>query len=106
MNSRHPSCYRKVNSKIHLRQSTEGGASALTRITSGIDEGSYFELLKYQRPGGKELSPKTAVNSHGVFYRTLNQTFNINSIRSNQIDRLKRESAERMERFIRSSIAQ
>ena len=52
-------------------------------------------LVRGKAEGGKGLSPKTAINIHGVFHRALKQAVNIGLIRSNPTDACIRPRGER-----------
>ena len=52
-------------------------------------------LVRSKAEDGKGLSPKTAINNHGVFHRALKQAVNIGLIRSNPTDACIRPRGER-----------
>ena len=83
----------QVTIKNHLKPAF--GYVRLAELNTVMVQAFLNNLVRSKAEGGKGLSPKTAINIHGVFHRALKQAVNIGLIRSNPTDACIRPRGER-----------
>lgn len=83
----------QVTIKNHLKPAF--GYVRLSELNTVMVQAFLNNLVRSKAEGGKGLSPKTAINIHGVFHRALKQAVNIGLIRSNPTDACIRPRGER-----------
>ncbi|WP_373163800.1 tyrosine-type recombinase/integrase [Agathobaculum sp. Marseille-P7918] len=83
----------RVTIKNHLKPAF--GYVRLAELNTVMVQAFLNNLVRSKAEDGKGLSPKTAINIHGVFHRALKQAVNNGLIRSNPTDACIRPRGER-----------
>ena len=83
----------RITIQNHLKPAF--GYVRLSELNTVMIQAFINSLVRSKEEGGKGLSPKTAINIHGVLHRALKQAANIGLIRSNPADACIRPRGER-----------